>query len=341
MKALKYVLFSVIGIVAILLITGLFLSKEAHYERSIVINAPLELINKQISSLENMNSWSPWNEYDPQMKITYTGKDGQVGSVFHWEGNEDVGKGSQEITLISDTKIETKVIFIEPWSSEMKAIFTLEPEASGVKVTWASDGTNPYPFNVFCLFMNMDEMIGKDFEKGLNNLKEKAENLNKEQRTYNGYTIKEITLEPRVYLAKKGNISFDKIEGFYLENLPAIMESVNKAGVELSGAPCGLFYRWDTETNSAEMAAAMPVIENEKISTIKKFERIDVGGGKTLHIAFYGSYEKTEAAHNAMDEYMVEKGLHLNGEVIEEYVTDPSTEPDPSKWLTNIYYVVK
>lgn len=340
MKTLKYSLLVIVGIVVLLLTTGLFVPNEDHVERSIVIQAPLELINKEIKSLKNMDSWSPWKDYDPNIKVTYEGVDGEVGSVSHWE-SENVGKGSQEITSISDNKIQTKLIFIEPWKSEMTATFTLEPEPTGIKVTWASDGINPYPYNVMSLFMNMDEMVGNDFEKGLLYLKEKAESIKVEPKKYNGYTINEMEMDSRIYLAKKASVTFDKVEDFYKENFPAIMESAAKAGIEPSGTPAGLFYRWDVDINTAEMAAAIPVAENEKISSVKKFERIDVAGGKALHIAYYGPYEKTEAAHNAMNEYMTEKGLNLNGEVIEEYVTDPSTEPDPNKWLTNIYYLVK
>ena len=45
------------------------------------------------------------------------------------------------------------------------------PEAGGSHVTWAMDGTNNYMAKVMTLFMNMDSMIGKDFEKGLGRLK--------------------------------------------------------------------------------------------------------------------------------------------------------------------------
>lgn len=339
MKTFKYFLLIIVGIVVLLLVTGLFVPKEDHVERSIVIQAPVELINKEIKSLKNMDSWSPWKDYDPNMKVTYEGVDGEVGSVSHWD-SENVGKGSQEITSISDNKIQTKLIFIEPWESEMTATFILEPKPTGVKVTWASDAINPYPYNVMSLFMNMDEMIRKDFEKGLLYLKEKAESMKVEPKKYNGFTINEIEMGPKIYIAKKATVTFDKIEDFYKKNFPAIKESAVKAGVE-PGIPSGLFYRWNVDINTADMAAAIPVSENENISSIKNFERIDVAGGKALHIAFYGPFGKTEAAHSAMDEYMSEKGLNLNGEVIEEYVTDPSTESDPNKWLTNIYYLVK
>ena len=164
-----------VAVIAVLLIAGLFIPKELHVERSIVINAPHNVIHEQVSSLQKINEWSPWKDYDSEMKVRYEGKDGEVGSVSHWEGNEDVGKGSQEIISITEDKIETKVNFIEPWESKMVATYTLEQEEEGIKVTWGSDGENPYPLNVFSLFMNMDEMIGKDFEKGLVRLKEVSE----------------------------------------------------------------------------------------------------------------------------------------------------------------------
>lgn len=341
MKIIKYFLITIFAVIAALLIAGLFIPKEVHVERSIVINAPHNVIHEQVSSLQKINEWSPWKDYDAEMKVRYEGEDGEVGSVSHWEGNKDVGKGSQEITSITEDRIETKVHFLEPWESKMIATYTLEKKEEGIKVTWGSDGESPYPFNVFSLFMDMDEMIGKDFEKGLARLKEISERMPEVPKSYSGYMINEMEMNPRIYLAKKGNVPFDKIEGFYQENLPAIFQTINKAGIKASGAPSGLFYKWNDQEKIAEMAAAIPVDEHEKLSGIKNFERINVAGGKALHISYYGSYNKSERAHFAMDEYMREKGLQLRGEVIEEYITDPTTEPDTSKWLTNIYYLVK
>lgn len=178
MKILKFFLIALGVFIGIILILGLFVGKDYTVERSIVILKPKELILPELTNLKNVHDWSPWTEYDPNMKINFQGTDGTVGSFYTWEGNKKVGNGKQEIVLISDTLVESKLIFYEPWESECRAYFKLQPEGNGYKTTWGMKGKNAYPMNVMCLFMNMDKMVGKEFEKGLSNLKEKVEKKN-------------------------------------------------------------------------------------------------------------------------------------------------------------------
>jgi hypothetical protein len=174
MKILKFILIGAIALLAIVLIVGLFAPREFVVERSITIYSPKEKILPQITSLKKSNTWSPWREYDPEMKVSYAGTDGKVGSSSSWTGKE-VGSGKQEITLITDSLIEVKITFMEPWESTSIGYFKINEHGNGHQITWGMKGGNSYPWNTFCLFMDMDEMIGKDFEKGLNNLKSRCE----------------------------------------------------------------------------------------------------------------------------------------------------------------------
>ena len=171
MKIVKIALIGVVAIIGILLILGFIIPKDFNVERSLVINAPKDSVITQVKSLKNAQKWSPWAELDPNMKVTFEGVDGEVGSIYTWEGNDQVGKGKQQIAAISDKQVDFKLNFIEPFESESMAYVKLEPQGNATKATWGIKGENPYPFNVLCLFMDMDSMLGKDFEKGLNKLK--------------------------------------------------------------------------------------------------------------------------------------------------------------------------
>jgi hypothetical protein len=105
------------------------------------------------------------------MKSIFNGTDGQVGSIYFWDGNNKVGKGFQELIKISTDRIEYKLGFIEPWESISLTYFTLEPEEQGVKVSWHFESESPYPFNFLTLFMDMEEMVGKNFQRDLRNFK--------------------------------------------------------------------------------------------------------------------------------------------------------------------------
>ena len=111
------------------------------------------------------------------MKQSYTGTDGTVGFVSSWKGNADVGEGEQEIKKITeDERVDFEIRFKEPMESTAQAFMTTETITENqTKVKWAFNGNTPYPFNLMCLVMDMDKMIGPDLEVGLSNLKKQME----------------------------------------------------------------------------------------------------------------------------------------------------------------------
>jgi hypothetical protein len=143
-----------------------------HIERSIVVNAEASEVFAQVNDFHNWQAWSPWEKLDPAMKREFSGAQEGVGSIYSWEGNDQVGKGSMEITeSIASEKIMMDLRFLEPMEVTNVSTVTLAPEGEGTKVTWSMDGEQTYLMKVICIFVNMDGLIGKDFETGLQNLK--------------------------------------------------------------------------------------------------------------------------------------------------------------------------
>jgi hypothetical protein len=110
---------------------------------------------------------------DPNMKKTYTGTDGTVGFVSAWEGNKQVGSGEQEILKVDEgNRIDYALRFIKPFKSNADAFMIFEDAGNNqTKVKWGFKSKMPYPMNIMCLFMNMEEMVGKDFQIGLDKMK--------------------------------------------------------------------------------------------------------------------------------------------------------------------------
>lgn len=187
MKFLKRTLIVLLSIVALLLIVALFVDKEYHVERSVVINKPSTEVFDYAKFIKNQDEYSVWNKMDPNMKKTYSGTDGEVGFVYAWDSkNEDVGAGEQEITAITEGKrIDCELRFKRPFESVSTAYMEVTAKnANSSTVEWGFDGYTPYPFNLFCLFMDMDGMIGKDLQDGLNNMKTKVESGAATQTAY-------------------------------------------------------------------------------------------------------------------------------------------------------------
>ncbi|MEZ4808840.1 MAG: SRPBCC family protein [Allomuricauda sp.] len=174
MTTLLYIL---AGLVVLILILALLAPKTYDVSRSIEIAQPKKAVFDNLRSLKNQDEWSPWAKKDLNMAKKFTGTDGQVGATSYWNGNKDVGEGEQEITKIVDgERIESQLRFLKPWKSTSDAyLVTEEVGKDKTKVTWGFTGKNKFPFSIMMLFMNMDKMVGKDFEEGLSNLKQTLE----------------------------------------------------------------------------------------------------------------------------------------------------------------------
>ncbi|MGG9972540.1 SRPBCC family protein [Ferruginibacter sp. SUN002] len=173
MKILKRILIILVSIIALALIVALFVKKEFAVEREVTIKKPKQEVFDYIKLLKNQPNYSVWAKKDPKAKMEFKGTDGTAGFISSWDGNSDVGKGEQEIKKITDgERIDLGLHFIEPMDSRADAYFTTAAvDSNQTKVKWGITGKMKYPFNIVCLFMNMDETMGKDLSGGLENLK--------------------------------------------------------------------------------------------------------------------------------------------------------------------------
>ena len=179
MNMIKKIFFGLLGIIALLLIAALFMPKEYAVEREVTINKPVDSVFKYVKYLKNQNEFSVWANIDPNMKSTFTGTDGAVGAISAWESKvKEVGIGEQEITKINEGKrLDFELRFKEPMNDTAMGFMSTEMVSENqTKVKWGINGIIPYPINLMLPFMKMDQMIGDDLQKGLENLKVKMEN---------------------------------------------------------------------------------------------------------------------------------------------------------------------
>ena len=170
-------LYVVLSLIVLILIIGLFVSKDMNYEKSVAINAPITTVWNNINSLSAMDKWSPWNEKDPNMKKDWTGTDGTPGAKQSWTSDvKDVGEGSQTIVNLNEPNgIETRLDFIKPFKSTADAYVKLQEENDKTTATWGFKSKMPYPMNLMKLFMNFEKNMDVQFGSGLDKLKEICE----------------------------------------------------------------------------------------------------------------------------------------------------------------------
>ncbi|WP_258805049.1 SRPBCC family protein [Pseudarthrobacter sp. NS4] len=139
--------------------------------RSAVIPAPAEEIFPLVNSFHEWTRWSPWESVDPGMSRRYYGPDSGVGAGYEWSGNRKAGSGTMEIVeSISPSSIMITLQFTRPFKALNPTTFTFTPVQGGTEVTWLMTGENKGAAKVFALFMNMDKLVGSDFERGLKSL---------------------------------------------------------------------------------------------------------------------------------------------------------------------------
>jgi uncharacterized protein YndB with AHSA1/START domain len=169
---IKIIAIVVIGLLAGILIFAATRPDTLRVQRSTSIKAPPEKIFAFINELQRWSAWSPYEKKDPAMKRSFSGPASGKGAVYEWDGDKNVGKGRMEITeTVPPSKIVIKLDFIKPFEGHNIAEFIMDGKGDATNVTWAMHGPAPYVSKLMGIFFNMDNMIGKDFEAGLANLK--------------------------------------------------------------------------------------------------------------------------------------------------------------------------
>ncbi len=144
--------------------------------RDILINAGPELIFPYINNSQKANEWMPWSESDPEAKMVFSGPAEGVGSITSWDSNGQMGTGQAEVVeSIPNQSVKTKLTYTKPMVMSQLAEVVLIPSHAGTAVRWSVTGQNSFIGRALCVFMNMDKVVGSQFEKGLANLKNKVE----------------------------------------------------------------------------------------------------------------------------------------------------------------------
>lgn len=164
------------GIVFIILMAASLRPNHFKISRSILVSSPAKACFDQVNNFHQWEKWSPWAKLDPNMKTLYEGPDSGEGAVYSWNGAGKVGAGKMTVVKSQPAQlIEIQLDFLRPMKVTNQTLFTFEPEGNGTRVNWSMTGRNNLVAKVFHLLMNMEKMVGPDFEKGLEGIKAAAE----------------------------------------------------------------------------------------------------------------------------------------------------------------------
>lgn len=334
-KFLRFIGVLLLVIVAGFLILCFIAPKETVLNRSIVINAPKEVVWDQMVKFKNWSNWSPWQEKDSTIVVTLTGDEGKPGSSYSWT-SKNSGSGTITNMGIEGSKMMFRMHFKEPFEAEPDGYVMVGDAGSGTtKATWGFHGENNF---ISGGMMKMMELFGmgltKDYDRGLQLLKNYSEKHAKDLPA-SDVSISQTQFPGHTYAAIRKTMSTDEntMMKFFEQSYKALGSN---AGKHIVGPASCLAYKWDEKNQSADLAAAFPVSGTD---VVKDASMVTVAPSKAYMTVLNGDYKGMEKAHGALSQYVAAKNLQPKL-VIEEYIKGPGDEKDPSKWVTNIYYLV-
>ncbi len=174
---IKKILYAILAFVVLICIYAAVSPSEYYVERQQTITAAPEKIFPLVNNAKKMNDWMPWSEADPKMVMTYSGPDEGVDAVSSWTSEGQMGVGSAKIVeSVANEKVVTLLEYKKPFEGTQTAEVSISPSTEGQSlVKWSVKGHNNFIGRIMCIFMNMDKMVGSQFEKGLLKLKELSE----------------------------------------------------------------------------------------------------------------------------------------------------------------------
>jgi hypothetical protein len=173
---LKIILIALAVIIVVLIVIVALQPSEYRVARSATISAPSAAVFAQVNDFHKWEAWNPWGKIDPAMKQAFEGAPAGIGAIHTWTGNKEVGEGRMTITESRPSElIRINLEFFKPFAGNSIAEFTFRPEGNQTAVTWSMAGQNNLMAKAIHLFMNMDKMIGGQFEKGLADMKSVVE----------------------------------------------------------------------------------------------------------------------------------------------------------------------
>jgi len=333
MKTFVKIIYWLIGILAILIIIAFLLPKTYKVERSTLINADNNLIYSLTCNYYKWHLWVPWTkEMDSTAIFELKGPECQPGTKWSWTGKK-MGQGEMTATELIPGQLVAYDLSFQQGKYQSKGEIKIEKQGDSCYVSWTDKGDLGYnPLNRY-MGLFMGKMMGPDFEKGLAKLKK----ISEERKSWP--LIEETMLPTQVVLLIRdsaGPQNYGKIMG---NAYGEMMQFIQKNKIKQSGAPFAIYVKWDSVTLFSVMDIGIPV---ETAKSGKGRIRVEtIPEQNAVRAIYYGPYEKTAGAYNALMQYCKEGNKEMTGGPWEIYITDPMTEKDTSKWQTNIVFPVK
>lgn len=340
MAILKKLLLGLVALLVLGLVIGFFLPAHQTVSRSAVFNAKPAVVYAYLNGFRRFNEWSPWAERDPNTRYGFDGPPIGVGAMQTWESKDpNVGSGSQKIIEVQPNALVKQELRFSGWDTPSFVSFIIAPDPAGTKLTWSMEadlGKNPVNHWFGLAF---DKMVGKDYEKGLANLKPKLEALPTDEIAGIDITLVKTEATPYLYVSDSAGPADTpaKLAAAYAR----IGNFITGNNLKRVGAPIALTRNFDEKTSVWDFDAGMPIAAGTPPAPA------DLGiqygstyAGYALRATHHGAYADMQPSYAKLIAYKTVAGLNDAAGAWEEYESDPASTP-AEQLIAQIYWPVK
>jgi len=303
--------------------------------KAIEIDAPIEKVRESICDYKQWTTWSPWLIAEPDARLTFNDKQGEVGASYTWDG-KTTGEGEMSISEIADTQIDMDLTFIRPFRSKAKVSFILEEVGSSTKVSWTM--YNKMAFFLFFMVKKMSIVIGMDYDRGLRMLKEYLETGSVSSKVEIHGPAK---IKSQKYIGIKAKGTLAELSDLMPEHYEALSKHTAEQNVEPIGLPFSIYEKFELETQQMQFISAFPIEADAELEA-DGFVIDEVAKRAAIKVTHTGAYQHLGNAWSAAvmwaraNKMKTDKGM--GG--VELYVSDPATT-DSKDIITEIYLYLK
>jgi effector-binding domain-containing protein len=339
MKFFKYLLFLILIAIIGFAIYVAVQPNSFEVSRERTINAPSAVLYDNVIDYKNWESWSSWVEKEPDLKLIFPELTEGVGGSYSWEGKDGVGS-MKTLATTPKTSIEQELQFGEYHPSKIN--WTFESTADNkTKVTWKMNSDKvPFMFKGFAAVSGgFDNMIGPDFERGL----EKLDSIVLADMSKYNINVSGITEHGGgFYLYNTTSCKMSEMESKMGEMMTKVFTYAKQNNINIAGSPFTIYHKWDEENGALMFSSCIPTTA-KVITTDSNVLTGRLKPFKAVKAVLKGDYKNLKETWDTAMKYIPENGLEFTetGPMIESYLSDPMTEPNPANWITEIYLAVK
>jgi effector-binding domain-containing protein/ribosome-associated toxin RatA of RatAB toxin-antitoxin module len=340
MKTFKYIFFLLL---IVIIGTSIYIAvqpNEFAFSRSRTIKAPVSVLFNKVNDYKSWPNFSPWIEREPNATLTYEDKTSGVDAGYSWSG-DILGEGQMKTTAIEKDKfIAQHISFIKPFESESEINWTFETTDEGTVVTWRMNGEQDFMTKMYTTFTgSIEENTSPDFDRGLFKLDSiVSADMKKYSIKVDGIT----NHSGGYYLYNTTSCKIDALPNKMNDMLPKVIKYAMENKISIAGAPFVYYHEWDEENNTVMFSSCVPTTE-KVITTTSEILTGQLKPFRALKATLKGNYSNLKEAWDTAMAYIPDNNMEVEekGTMLETYLTDPMSTPNPADWVTEIYIALK